>query len=284
MIDIGTITLYREKSTVHRFGPGGGGGEGGTPELVISSNRVTLPLKSRVDNFNVAVRGQNVTGAMRMTAVVIDELRRDENLLYDPGQLDWDSFWRRRLSSYEAEYNRDAWVSLHVNGTLIYTSKEGGDPALELERVAAGREVTEAMVLEAVGRMLGQTQDLVVEHDSQTAFVFTPFPTYHRAAILERQGRRTGSYAISVYHPAPAKPVRLSHFINFCADLTEALTMKGFMERVQELVATDRIAKSGITPTQITAARNRRRELQEAIENFERTNKVVYRPDRPSFF
>lgn len=283
MIEFGTITLYREKSTIHRFSQRGGG-QGDELAMVISSNRVTIPIKSRIENYNVVVRGQSVPAALRMAAVAIDEFRRDENLLYDPLALDWDSQWRRRLSHYDNDYNRDIWVSLHLNGRQIFSSKEGDDPSAEIERLAGGQEVTEAMVLQATGKSLGATDDLVVEHDSQTAFVFTPFPAYHRAAAIERRGRRTGSYAVSAYHPAPTKPIRLSHFLNFCADLNEALTLKAFMERVQELTATNRIQQSGITPTQVTAARNHRRALTEAIENFEKTNKVVYRPDRPNLF
>ncbi|MCA9218754.1 MAG: hypothetical protein KDA71_00425, partial [Planctomycetales bacterium] len=248
MIEFGTITLYREKSVVHRFGPLAATEAEPAPELVITSNRVMIPIKTTVDNFNVVVRGQNVTGAMRMTSVVIDEFRRDENLLYDPGALDWESFWQRKISNYERDYNDDYWVSLHVNGALIYSSRDDDtpNPGFELERFAKGNEINEDIVLQAATKVLGNGDDLVVEHDSQTAFVFTPFSTYHRAAILERQGRRTGSYAVSVYHPAPTKPIRLSHFINFCADLNESLTLKSFMERVQDLIATDKIGQTNI--------------------------------------
>jgi hypothetical protein len=282
MIDIGTITLYREKSTVHRF-THTAGTSGDEALLVVSANRVLIPIKSQIENYAAVIRGASVPAAMRMASVAIDEFRRDPNLLFDPLALDWDSMWRRRLSAYDADYNRDAWVSLHLNGRLVYISKEGPEPSSEIERVAAGRDITEAIVLEATQAMLGGG-DLVVEHDSQTAFVFSTFPTYLRAAILERRGQRTSQYTISAHHPAPTKQIRFSHFIDFCADMNEALTFKGFMQRVQELTAANTIQASGITSTQVAAARNRRRDLLEGIENFEKTNKVVYRPERPSFF
>ena len=77
MIEIGAITLYREKSTVHRFSSGSGD-QNGEPALMIRSNRVVIPIKTRVENITAVVRGQNVPSTLRMTALVIDEFRRDE--------------------------------------------------------------------------------------------------------------------------------------------------------------------------------------------------------------
>jgi hypothetical protein len=279
MIEVGTITLYREKSTVHRFAAESG--DGGAPALVVRSNRVTIPIKTQVDNIIVVVRGQNVPGTLRMTSLVIDEFRRDEGLLHDAAAHDWETFWGRKVSAYENDYNPDNWVSLHLGGQTVFTTREGKDAVDIIEALAAGGEVTEDLVLKASSKLLGSAEDLVVEHETQTAFVFQPFSSYHRAAILQRRDRKSGSFAISVYHPTPQKPVRLSHFISFCADIMETLTLKSFLDRVQELIATNKIGPSGITPTQVQATRNRRRDLMESIENFERANKVVYRPERP---
>jgi hypothetical protein len=283
MIEVGTITLYREKSTVHRFSSNTDG-KGDEPALMIRSNRVTIPIKTRVDNITAVVRGQNVPSTLRMTALVIDEFRRDEGLLHDAAVHDWEAFWGRKVSNYEADYNPENWVSLHMGGTTAFATRTGKQAVDVLESIAVGGgEVTEEMVLKASANILGNAEDLVVEHDTQTAFVFQPFSSYHRAAILERRDRKSGSFAISVYHPSPQKPVRLSHFISFCADEMEALTLKSFLDRVQELIATNKISQSNITPSQVQATRNRRRDLIESIENFERANKVVYRPERPHF-
>jgi len=218
-----------------------------------------------------------------MTALVIDEFRRDEGLLHDAAAHDWEAFWARKVSNYESDYNPDNWVSLHMGGESVFTTREGKDVMDVIESIAGSAEVTEDIVLQASNRILGKSDELVVEHDMQTAFVFQPFSSYHRAAILQRRDRKAGSFAISVYHPTPQKPVRLSHFISFCADMMETLTLKSFLDRVQELIATNKISQAGITPSQVQATRNRRRELIEALENFEKANKVVYRPERPKF-
>jgi hypothetical protein len=280
MIEVGAITLYREKSTVHRFAAADDG-KGNEPALVIRSNRVTIPIKTRVENIMAVVRGQNVPSTLRMTSLVIDEFRRDEGLLHDAASHDWEAFWARKVSNYEADYNPDNWVSIHLGGETVFTTRQGKDVTDTLEAVSGGAETTEDMVLKASSSFLGNSEELVVEHDTQTAFVFQPFTAYLRAAILERRDSKAGSVAISVYHPSPQKPVRLSHFISFCADMMEVLTLKSFLDRVQELIATNKINQAGITPSQVQATRNRRRDLIEAIENFERANKVVYRPERP---
>lgn len=282
MIEVGAITLYREKSTVHRFSSGNDA-KGDEPALEIRSNRVTIPIKPRVDNIVAVVRGRNVPSTLRMTSLVIDEFRRDEGLLHAAAAHDWEAFWGRKVSNYEADYNPENWVSLHMGGTTAFTTRAGKEAVDVVESIALGGEVTDNMILKASTRILGNAEDLVVEHDTQTAFVFQPFSSYHRAAILERRDRKAGSFAISVYHPSPQKPVRLSHFISFCADEMEALTLKSFLDRVQELIATNKISQSNITPSQVQATRNRRRDLIESIENFERANKVVYRPERPHF-
>lgn len=282
MIDIETITLFREKSTVHRFS-GAGGSTNDEPALEIRSNRVTIPIKTRVENITVVVRGQNVPSTLRMTSLVIDEIRRDEGILHDAASHDWEAFWDRKVSNYEADYNPDNWVSIHIGGETVFATRQGKQTVDTIEAIALGAEITEDIILKTSGQILGNAEDLVVEHDSQTAFVFQPFSSYHRAAILQRRDRKAGSFAISVYHPSPQKPVRLSHFISFCADMMEALTLKSFLDRVQELIATNKISDSNITPAQVQATRNRRRDLIEAIENFERANKLVYRPERPHF-
>ena len=283
MAEIRTVTLYREKSVVHKFG-GLGDDDGGEnmPVLTLRSNRITIPVKDKINTLMVVVRGQNIPGTMRMVSVVIDEIRRDPQALQAPRDIDWETFWRRKVSKFEHDYNPQNWVSLHIGGDMIFASDENRAALEQVEAFANGAEVTEAIIQEAAANVLGELDDLVVQHDSQTAFVFTPSPTYLRAAILERRDRKTGSYSMTAFHPAPTRPVRLSHFIGFCADMTEALTHKSFLDRVQELIAENALSKTNITPALTQATRNRRKDLIGQIESFEEVNKVVYRPERPN--
>ena len=122
----------------------------------------------------VIVRGQDIPGTMRMAAVVVEEIRRDANILQDAGAFDWEAQWRRKVSKYEIDYNPENWASLHIGGEQIFTSREDNDAISQVEALAAGEDVTDSIVSEAAGNILGALEDLAVEHDSQTAFVFTP--------------------------------------------------------------------------------------------------------------
>jgi hypothetical protein len=284
MSDFSTITLYREKSVVYRFMElSDDDAAQDEPVLDIRSNRITMPVKTKISTVAVVVRGQNIPSTMRMSAVVMDEIRRDANVLRDGASTDWYSLWRRRVSKYENDYNPANWVSIHIGGEQIYSSREDNAAVKEIESLAGGDEITDSIVMEAAQNVLGALDDFAVEHDSQTAFVLSPGPEFHRGSILERRDRKTGAFSMSVRHPTPQNPVRLSHFLNMNADLMELLTLKSFLDRVQEMAIDNVLTKSNITPTQIQGARARRQALIEAIEQFEKVNKVIYRPDRPNF-
>jgi len=189
--------------------------------------------------------------------------------------------WRRRVSKYENDYNPANWVSVHIAGDQIFASRDDNNAIREIETLAAGVEVTDDIILEASQNVLGALDDFTVEHDSQNAYVLSPGAEGHRASILERRDRKTGAFSMQVRHPTPQTPVRLAHFLNMNADLMELLTLKSFLDRVQEMAQENTLSKSNITPTQIQGARARRQTLMESMETFEKVNKVIFRPDRP---
>jgi hypothetical protein len=285
MSDFGALTLYREKSVVHRYMEELVDDEVGEdrPVLEVRSNRITIPVKTKVSTVHAVVRGQNIPSTMRMSAIVLDEIRRDANVLRDGGGVDWFSMWRRRVSKYENDYNPANWVSVHIGGEEIFSSREDNAAIREIEHLAVGEETSNDLVLEAVQNVLGALEDFAVEHDSQTAFVMTPGADGHRASIMERRAFKSNAFSMQVKHPTPATPVRLSHFMNMSADVMELLTLKSFLDRVQEMAQANTLNKSNITPTQIQMARARKQSLIEGIAEFEKVNKPVYRPERPNF-
>ena len=139
MTEIGTITLYLEKSVVHRVEELNEDDGGATPPaLIMRSNRITIPVKTAMSTIMAVVRGQNVPGTMRMAAVVVDEIRRDGNVFKDPDAVDWESLWRRKTSKYENDYNRQNWVSVHIGGETVFMGGEGRDGIAEVEALAVG--------------------------------------------------------------------------------------------------------------------------------------------------
>lgn len=283
---ISGITLYREKSTVHRFGFGGSHADDDTV-FQVRSNRVSLPLRSADFSANVVIRGQNIPATLRMASIVLEQFGHNPAIFSDEEDhhVNWDEVWEHRMSSYERQFMPETWVSLHHDGQTLFTTNPSNQIE-EIERVALGREIDDSTIREVSSHLIGADADVVTQHDSQTAVVFTPFKEYHRVAILERRGAgRTGSFAVSAHHPPkPKRPVRYSGFIHFCADLIEALNLKVFLERVRQMVEENRISGPPVTPAQVAGAMGRKRDLMQFIVSYERANKITYRPERPEFF
>jgi len=282
MASIGPITLYREKSVIHRFDDQAQAGRGQDPNWVLKSNRLTMEVTSRTEAGTVVVRGHNVAGALRMAAIVVERYLRDPQIFRpdNPYPPDWGPLWERKLSGYERTFNRDNWVSLHIAGKTIFTTRDS-PPIAAIERLAQGADLDERTVRNATAELFPEARDsdLVVQHESQTAVVLTPFSSYLRAAILERKGGRTGSFSVSVYHTDQRK-ARPSSLLSFSADLIECYNLRQFLERAPGGVDGSTAAPDHLRQ-QIEAAVSRRQELAQFIHGYENANKVQYRPERP---
>lgn len=277
------ITLFREKTTVHKFTfdtPS----EGGQAAMSIRSNRIAMMLKSADISETVVVRGQNIPCTLRAAAMVFEQFSRNPFAFRSEAGIDWAAKWDQRLSSYERQYVPETWVSIHHDGKALFSTATSRQIDA-IEALAQGGDVNEQIVRRVSQSLFGRDEEFVVQHDSQTAVVFTPFSSYHRAAILERRGGRTGSFAVSVHHPPkPKKGVRYDTFIHFCADLIEAVNVRMFLERIKAMIEENRISGPPVTPAQVQSAMARRKELVTYVNAFERANKVSYRPERPELF
>lgn len=283
MASIGAITLYREKSIIHRFDDPSDGHEAMDGGFVLKSNRLTMETITRKGSETVVVRGQNIAGTLRMAAMVAERFLRDPNV-FDPENPfipNWGDLWTRKTSNYERQFNRDNWASLHVGGETVFTTRDS-NPVTTIERLAAGADLDEKTLRAATCGLFGNISpnDVAVQHDSQTAVVITPFSDYLRAAVLERKGGRTGSFSVSVRHSSERK-LRPSTVMNFCADLIESFNLRQFLERAPGENEQSAVRPTGSMLSQIEAAKARRRELGQYIDGFERANRVQYRPERP---
>ncbi|MBB4265258.1 hypothetical protein [Roseospira visakhapatnamensis] len=250
---------------------------------MLKSNRLVMEVSSRSVTETVVVRGQNIPGTLRMAAMVAERYMRDPQVLHpeNPVPPDWDDLWTRKISPYEKSVNPDNWASVHVRGKTIYASLES-DPIMAIERVAQGADLDERTIRAATAGLFGAEpdEDVVVQHDSQTAVVITPFSAYLRAAVLERKGGRTGSFSVSVYH-SETRRVRVGLLLNFCADVIECCNLRQFLERLPAGRDDPRTPVPEHLRQQVGGANGRRRDLMQFIKGFETAHKVQYRPDRP---
>ncbi|WP_299441596.1 hypothetical protein [uncultured Rhodospira sp.] len=281
MASVGPITLYREKSVIHRFANQALHGAE-APAFVLRSNRLTMEISAQSHSDTVVVRGHTIASTMRMAGLVAERFTRDPELFRpdNPYPPDWDALWTRMLSAYERTFNSNIWVSVHVGGDTVFTTKDS-PPILAIERMAQGADLDERTVRDATRDLFGTATDtdIVAQHDSQTAVVVTPFSNYLRAAILERKEGRTGSFSISVHH-TPTRKVTPHEVLFFAADLIESYNLRQFLDRVPGKETTYATAPEHLQE-HIAAAVSRRNELVQFIDGFETANKVQYRPERP---
>jgi len=281
-----SINLSREKSVICRVSDG----PKPTPLLELRSNRLAVSVKWEERTQEFVVRGQSVPASLRMASLVIDSLV-DDPMLFSPENLqpfDWEAKWLARRSTYERRYRANNWVSLFVNNRDVYSSHPS-DLIVLIEELATGADFRSDAIQAKVAQLLGdayaEAGELNVSHDTQTALVFTPFKDYLRVAVLDRREHRTGSFAVSAYHPPkPMQPVSSSAFISFCADITEAVQLRNFHERVKYNLSNGRIAMTQELSGQVFAAATRKKNVLQFITAFEEAHKLVWRPDRPELY
>ncbi len=281
-----SINLSREKSVICRVIDG----PKPTPVLELRSNRLVVSVKWETRQQDFVVRGQSVPASLRMASLVIDSLVEDP-MLFSPENLqdfDWEAKWLARRSTYERRYRANNWVSLFVDEKEVYNSHPS-TLVVMIEKLAVGAEfgseTIQSMVAELLGEGYTEAGELNVSHDTQTALVFTPFKDYLRVAVLDRREHRTGSFAVSAYHPPkPMEPVSSSAFISFCADITEAVQLRNFQERVKYNLKNGRIAMTQELSGQVFAAATRKKNVLQFITAFEEAHKLMWRPDRPELY
>lgn len=291
MASIGPISLFREKTSVHNFGERLSGG-GRRESFVLRSNRIILELMASHRKEQVVIRGRTVSDTLRLAALVVERFLRDPQVFHRDVPVDWVDLWDRKRSAYDRAYCPDSWVSIHVDGRAIFTT-QGSETVDLIEQVAAGEDLTDEIIKDATRLMYESAEDVVVEHESQTAVVFTPFASHLRAAVLERRDGRTGSFSVSAFHGEGNK-IRLGVFVNFVADLVEAVALREFLERSAPTAAEAAAAARGgakpvpaagpatVSSAQLSAALERKRQCGQFVLAFERTTKVQYRPERPN--
>ncbi|MBE1237865.1 hypothetical protein IHV25_09435 [Phaeovibrio sulfidiphilus] len=265
-----TISLYREKTTFYKIS---------TASLrrledktsYLRSNRIILDMKPFRDR--VVIRANSVHNTLRCAHMILEQFSENSAALSESAEIDWSSLWQTRLSSYDREWNPSAWCSVHVNGRHLFASRKS-ELIDQIEKVARGADLSEEIIREAVKPYSRPGEDLFVEHESQTAVLFSMFPTSVRATVLERERGRTRSFSVTMPYKEDLLPL-FGTRMRFVADVVEAIALREMLEGAG-------IAYVGSVPAeQLHCARERRIECLQDIIEFEQASSVVYRPERP---
>lgn len=271
MSGIGSITVFREKTIIDQQLLNAQGGQG-AGQTIIRSNRVALALRGRMFKENITVRGQNLPDTLRIAALVVDEFRRHRTILKKAAPMAWSNIWRETPSNYEGRHNPRNWIAIYGNGQPLFSTMRSGHMDF-IEKHAPGTEINEKARAEMIAAFRKLGLAVRISHQSQTAVVVSEIENMVRCAILERSGKRTSSFSFSVTREKP------EHYT-----VGNALNMaSNFVEVVNLSVILNRTAPSSSNQKKLLETSMRRRELISRIHNFERTQELKYRPDRPVY-
>lgn len=278
--DVGTLTLYREKSL---FFDGAHPGPDLEPfaRLAIRSNRVVCALASEGRVRRLVVRGHNIPTTLRLAGRIVDVFKADRMALDGDSAVDWQTLSDAVLSDYDRAFVPETWLAAYVDGACLYASKPL-HPAFEvLEAESKGGEIDEAMLKRLAPRLV-DIRSTRLRHDSRAAVVMNESSDGVRCAVIERRRGKDAAFSFHVQNP-PRKRLRLSVTLYMAADLFELQNLYALAERVQRALAE---AQGGALPfslDQVEAITMRNAQLSALIKSFHESHAVRYRPAPPAY-
>ena len=279
--DVGTLTLYREKSL---FFDGAHPGPDLEPfaRLAIRSNRVVCPLNADGRVRQLVVRGHNIPTTLRLTGRLVDAFKADRMALDSDSAMDWTTLYDTVLSDYDRAFIPNTWLAAYVDGDRRFSSRLV-EPALDLlEREVKGDEISEPL-LKRLAPKLVDVRQTRLRHDSRAAVVMNESSDGVRCAVIERRRGKDAAFSFHVQNP-PKKRMRMSAVLFMAADLFEMQNLYSLAERLAHALA----AASHTHPPEasldhVEAINTRNLQLSALIKAFHDSHNVRYRPGPPAY-
>lgn len=279
--DVGTLTLYREKSL---FFDGAHPGPDLEPfaRLAIRSNRIVCPLGADGRVRQLVVRGHNIPTTLRLAGRLIDAFKGDRMSLDADSALDWKTLHDAVLSDYDRAFVPKTWLSAYVDGECRFASRSF-DPAIDLlEAEAKGNEISESL-LKRLAPKLVDTRQTRLRHDSRAAVVMNESSDGVRCAVIERRRGKDAAFSFHVQNP-PKKRIRLSAALLMAADLFEMQNLYALAERLARALANSADPHlPEVSLDHVEAINTRNLQLSALIKAFHETHNVRYRPNAPAY-
>lgn len=281
--DVGTLTLYREKSLFFDGAHPGPDVES-FARLAIRSNRVVCGLSSDGRLRRLVVRGHNIPTTLRLAARLVDAFKADRMALDADTPVDWQTLYDAVISDYERRFVPETWLSVYVDGEPRFASHPASAATAALDLLEAevqGEEITEALLKRLAPKFVDIRQTRL-RHESRAAVVMNERSDGVRCAVIERRRGKDGAFSFHVLNP-PRKRIRMSAALLMAADLFEAQNLYSLAERLQKaLISADRTAQE-VSFDHVEAITGRNLQLVNLIKGFHETHQVRYRPAPPAY-
>ncbi len=279
--DVGTLTLYREKSL---FFDGAHPGPDLEPfaRLAIRSNRIVCPLNADGRLRQLVVRGHNIPTTLRLAGRLIDAFKADRMALDRDSAMDWNTLFDAVLSDYDRAFVPGTWMAVYVDGERRFSSR-AMEPALDLlEAEAKGNEITEPLLKRLAPKLVDVRQNRL-RHDSRAAVVMNENSDGVRCAVIERRRGKDAAFSFHVQNP-PKKRMRMSAALFMAADLFEMQNLYALAERLaRALAAAASTHPAEVSLDHVEAINTRNLQLSALIKAFHDSHNVRYRPAAPAY-
>lgn len=263
-------SLLREKFTIHDLGTSGK--DDPSIPVVAVSNRLILPLTNHLghDGETFAVRAQTMHGCLRMAACVVDEFRERGAITDRTTPLEWGGVWAAINKGFEEKFNPGRWASLYHKGRVVF---QGGPaqhhPFLDIiEQCDArnqGSYEDSILVAEDAFRQAGRLVE--IEHDSNVALVMNVESGGLRCGVIVRTQQKTMTFSLTA-RPKAGNKSDIPQCLNASANFLEGIHLAH---------------QIGMAKPSSPELMERLHSLKDAIQRFENTADVTYRPERPDF-
>lgn len=272
-----TTSLVREKIVF------ADDGASDRPLTTVRSNRILLTLTG--DNGpteKVVIRTQTMPSALRLASRVMFSYYRNGLLLSRAEPYDWQVQWDGMLSDFERTYYPDLWAAVYINGQSVF--KTLASPfvdiveqcaLLNIDNYDATMNVTE-QVMRQVGRAVN------ISHSSNVAAIITNGVDTLRCGVIHRADGRDRTFNFTA--AGGQEEHRVVQGMGIAAHLLEGINLQRVVRTRQAKIQSGEAGKASPEATELRAATARLVALDRAINSFEDSYEVKYRPQKPDFF
>ncbi|MEM9469204.1 MAG: hypothetical protein AAF988_03490 [Pseudomonadota bacterium] len=276
-------SLMREKFTITDL-------EAADPDLaepiIALSNRIEVPLRSEdgIDSETFIVRTQNMHSCTRAAAAIVKEFLEIGSLANRPDGFNWERLWNDVVKGYEKEWNPNIWCAIYYKGKLVF---EDGDHHAFLdiiEKCDAANEgdyAQSVLFAETAFKQAGKT--VKIDHDSNIALVMAIEEAKAKCGVIIRSATGTTTFNYTSEKKPNGRALPVQTVLTSAASFLEGVQLAfqvGLMKKKEEVGLIEPYSDD---QKKLRRSTDRLGNLNRAINSFDSSFNVNYRPDRPNF-
>lgn len=253
--------------------------------IIALSNRISVHLISedQIDDETFIVRTQNMHSCARLAAAITKEFYERGTIANRTAPFSWDNLWDDVIKGYEKSWNPNIWAVVYHNGRIIFQYGTH-HPFLDIiEKCDVANKGEYAQSIQFAEEAFSQAGKKVgIEHDSNIALVVSSTPEQAKCGIIVRSaaGATTFNYTATPKDNAK-KPIYAHTTLTVAAAFLESIQLAFQVGLLNRKIEFQLVEKYSDEERHHKRAKSRLHNLDRAIEGYENSFDVKYRPDRP---